>query len=241
MLHYARMYCGDTELKRLYCGDELIWEKGAPAPSYDETKIAVVLLDENDEPTDNVTYFETIADSASYLKDNAANRYLVHIGESSGIVSILNRSFTQCTSLVKVDIPSSVNSIGMDAFSFTSLVSVTFPSSVDLLSANAFQGCASLVSADLSGSTISGIHGNTFYGCTALTDVAIPVTLTAISSFDFYNCISLRFIELPSSMTSIQDHAFQSCSNITIVIHKPENSISGAPWGAPNAWVFWTG
>lgn len=210
-------------------------------PPYDETKIAVVLLDENDEPTDEIEYFDTLEDSATYLKNNSSNRYLVHIGNRAGITTIFNRSFSSCTSLVKVDIPSSVNVIGSDVFSYTSLVSVTFPSSVDRIEANTFQGCASLVSADLSESTISGIRANTFYGCTALTDVTLPDTVTAISTRAFYNCISLRHIELPSSLTTIQDYAFQSCLNITFIIHKPQNSISGSPWSAINALVIWTG
>lgn len=208
-------------------------------PPYDETKIAVVLLDENDEPTDEIEYFDTLEDSATYLKNHSSNRYLVHIGKDAGITTLFNRSFSQCASLVMVDIPEDVTSIGMNCFSSTSLIDVNIPNSVETISANAFQGCTSLVNANIYGG--SGIQENCFYGCTALTDVTLPDTVTAISTRAFYNCTSLRHIELPSSMTTIQDYAFQSCLNITFIIHKPQNSISGSPWGATNALVIWTG
>jgi hypothetical protein len=41
---------------------------------------------------------------------------------------------------------------------------------------------------------------------------------------------------------SIGSGAFNGCTNITsIVVHKAEGSIKGAPWGATNATVIWDG
>lgn len=220
--------------------DGVLYCIGEPEPAYDETKIAVVLLDENDEPTDAIEYFDTLEDSVTYLKNHSSNRYLVHIGGDVGITTLFSRLFSNCESLVMVDIPAGVTSIGMNCFAYTSLIDVNIPSDVEIINANAFQGCASLANANIYGG-VSGIPANCFYGCTALTDVTLPDTVTAISTRAFYDCISLRHIELPSSITTIQNNAFQSCLTITFIIHRPQNSISGSPWGASNALVIWTG
>ena len=49
-------------------------------------------------------------------------------------------------------------------------------------------------------------------------------------------------IDLPSSIIQISQNTFSDNENLkTININKPENSISGAPWGAVNANVNWNG
>lgn len=49
-------------------------------------------------------------------------------------------------------------------------------------------------------------------------------------------------LELLSSVETIDNTAFEFCSTLTsIIIHKPANSIPGAPWGAENAAVSWIG
>lgn len=45
---------------------------------------------------------------------------------------------------------------------------------------------------------------------------------------------SLKEISIPSSCTTIGESAFSGCNDLEkISIDKKENSISGAPWGAP--------
>ncbi len=49
-------------------------------------------------------------------------------------------------------------------------------------------------------------------------------------------------INLPSTTASINSYAFNQCPNIKIInINRKENAISGAPWGATNATINWTG
>ena len=75
-----------------------------------------------------------------------------------------------------------------------------------------------------------------------VTSITIPSGVTSISTYAFSSCTSLKSITIPSSITSIANDAFTNCTSLTsITINKPEGSISGAPWGAPNATVQWTG
>lgn len=220
---------GTYDGKILYC-----------IPQYDETKIAVVLLDENDELTDNVTYFETIADSAAYLAGNAANRFLVHIGESTGISTIGNAAYNSCTALRRIDLPDSITEIRHGAFYATSLTEITIPNSVTSMSEQPFANCTSLTRAVLPNS-ITTIPNLCFSGCTLLNNIAIPESVIYINNFAFNECTSLTSMSIPSSVSAIGSYGFYRCTDITITIDKPEGSISGAPWGATNATVIWTG
>lgn len=61
------------------------------------------------------------------------------------------------------------------------------------------------------------------------------------SNWDEY---PMRDITIPSGVTTIDPQAFAGPGdNVvkTITVNKPENSIPGAPWGATNATVIWTG
>ena len=53
----------------------------------------------------------------------------------------------------------------------------------------------------------------------------------------------LKIIKIPSTFTTISDVALGNCTSLEkIIINKPENSIAGAPWGAPaTCEVIWNG
>ena len=69
----------------------------------------------------------------------------------------------------------------------------------------------------------------------------IPDGVTKIGEFAFADCTRLKNVTIPSSVTSIANNAFDNTFIRTITINKPEDSISGAPWGASMATVVWTG
>ena len=53
-----------------------------------------------------------------------------------------------------------------------------------------------------------------FEGCTGLTSVTIPNSVTTIGRSAFYNCSSLTNVIIGSSVTTIDDYAFNRCSNL---------------------------
>ena len=56
-----------------------------------------------------------------------------------------------------------------------------------------------------------------FWGCSGLTSVTIPSSVTEIGSSAFSDCRSLTSVPIPSSITKIGDNAFSGCSGLTSV------------------------
>lgn len=81
-----------------------------------------------------------------------------------------------------------------------------------------------------------------FAWCTKLKSVTGMEGMTEIPTGAFEGCTSLTNITIPSNIIKIGDgsNVFAECTNLTqITINKAQDSISGAPWGAPNATVTW--
>lgn len=115
------------------------------------------------------------------------------------------------------------------------------PEGTTTIGTSAFHGAADLTSIDIP-EGVTSIGNSAFYGCSALANVGLPNGITSIDVFAFGFCKLLEVIEIPNSVESIGEKCFQGCTALeTITINKPEGSISGAPWGAPNATVVWTG
>ena len=83
--------------------------------------------------------------------------------------------------------------------------------------------------------------GDVFNHKTSINKLSIPDGYTVINdSFGFGGLTGLKEVEIPSSMTKIGLSSMPTGVE-KIIIHKSENSISGAPWGATNAQVIWIG
>ena len=80
----------------------------------------------------------------------------------------------------------------------------------------AFMGCTGLTSVIIPNS-VTIIDGFTFESCSSLTSVTIPNSITSIGYAAFNNCPSLNSINIPNSVTSIGYAAFASCSSLTSV------------------------
>ena len=63
-----------------------------------------------------------------------------------------------------------------------------------------------------------------FYGCSSLTNITIPNSVTSIGNYAFSECSSITSITIPKYVTSIGDNAFLGCSSLTNIIVDPNNS-----------------
>ena len=80
----------------------------------------------------------------------------------------------------------------------------------------AFDGCSSLTSITIP-SSVTSIGVYAFYYCKRLTNITIPDSVTSIGDGAFSYCTSLTSITIPSSVTSIGESAFRNCTSLTSI------------------------
>ena len=133
--------------------------------------------------------------------------------------------FGNCSSLTKVDLPSSLTTIGYSLFyNCSSLYKITIPNSVKYIKSSAFNGCSSLVSITIPDGVIS-INSSTFKDCSSLNSIIIPNSVKEIESNAFENCSELLSIELPYDIAKIGDGAFLDCKKLKNINLGKINSI----------------
>ena len=128
-----------------------------------------------------------------------------------GVKSIGISAFEDCHSLKRVDISSSVTSIGFRAFCECDMLeSIKIPDGVKEISRETFLSCSSLLDVTIPNS-VTIIRMDAFACCDSLKSIAIPEGVVTINGGTFFGCESLESIVIPASVISIDDEAFDYC------------------------------
>ena len=88
---------------------------------------------------------------------------------------------------------------------------------------DAFEGCTSLTSVTIPDS-VTDIEPWAFYYCTSLTNVTIGAGVTSIGELAFSSCTNLTSVTIPDSVTFIGELAFYYCTSLTAIIVDPTNT-----------------
>ena len=130
------------------------------------------------------------ATNSSVFKNNQAITSFNELQYFTGLTEIDNYAFAGCASLSAITLPSTITSIGNNAFGFnsqdvgcTSLHSIVIPPSVTTIGAFAFRK-------------------------SGLTEVDLPYSVTQIGTLAFGDCNNLVSVYLPASVTDINANAF---------------------------------
>lgn len=94
----------------------------------------------------------------------------------------------------------------------TDIVRADICNGITRIEGEAFRGCTNLTSVNIPNS-VTHIGTLAFYD-TSLTSVTIPPSVTYIASFTFCLCESLTSVTIPSGVTLISDNAFQLCTSL---------------------------
>lgn len=95
---------------------------------------------------------------------------------------------------------------------------------VTKINAYAFDGCSDITSVTIPDS-VSSIGKHAFDSCHGLTSVTIPNSVTKIGTWAFSDCKNLTWIRIPRSVKKIEDYTFRNCSNLKTVYLPPSASI----------------
>ena len=87
----------------------------------------------------------------------------------------------------------------------------------DVLGDYMFSGCSALTSLILP-SSVTKIGNYAFEHLVTLTSLIIPSNVTEIGNYAFVNCRGLTSMKIPSSVTNIGDCAFLNCSGLTSLV-----------------------
>ena len=221
---------------------------------YDCTSLAKVNYTGTTNDWAQIQFACDYANPLYYAKKLYINNALVTEANITDATEINNYAFYNCTKLTSVTIGSGVTSIGSNAFYNCSLLKrVNYTGTIDdwaqiefanrsanplyyaeklyinnvlVTEANIttaikindylFSGCSSLTSLVIPDS-VTSIGDSAFSGCSGLTSIEIPDSVTSIGSAAFRGCSSLTSVVIPDSVTSIGYSAFEGCSKLTSI------------------------
>ena len=198
-------------------------------------------------------YKITIPGSVSELGEgvfkNCTGLKDVTFGDNSKLVKLKDSTFENCEKLKNVTFGknSSITSINENIFSDSpNLESIVFGDNAKLgiVEENAFkdhaklskvafgknsvlhtiydysfQGCTSLTSIEIP-SSVSLLGRSAFEGCSKLPSFVVPEGVTSIGNSTFKDCTSLKSFEISSTVTTIPNYAFSGCASLAKIICK---------------------
>ena len=182
------------------------------------------------------------------------------------LVAIRYRAFMDCSSVTKIVLPSSIESIEEGAFagcsSLTSFTIRTTGSDSGYISVSGVlfryytkndRRYAELIAypnkhagiyeipdsivCDGKPFTVTSIAAYAFYNCVDLRQLTLPSGLVTIGNNAFYGCSSLQTLTLPATLKTIGAHAFASCSVMTSVSYAGTET----DWNAIELGAVWMG
>ena len=145
------------------------------------------------------------------------------IGLCDNIHEIEKYAFAGDLNLTEIVIPASVSVIADGAFEgCKNLESVKILGAVKTIGEGIFEGCTKLASVEIAvGAEVIG--KNAFAGCAALQSIILPEGVKTIGEFAFSGT-ALTEIAIPASVTEIADGAFKDCDVLKKVTVAEENT-----------------
>ena len=151
--------------------------------------------------------------------------------------------FSDCESLVSVDIPNGVERLSDEMFmNCSQLSSIEISANVAEIGNEVFSGCGSLEEITVSPlnecySSSDGVlydkNATTLIVCPgAKTSVEIPESVCCIGTYAFFGCWQLNEITLPKNVSTIEEMAFLGCFSLCEIKTAVDNEFLSSYDGA---------
>ncbi len=138
---------------------------------------------------------------------------------NSKLTNIPKGAFAYCKNLKTIKLPSTITSIGDEAFyNCQSLTNIEGLDKCNLKSIGsaAFSNCKALENLDFSQSTFTNVPSKAFNGCSALAKITLPNTLTTIGGYAFYACYGIPQLDLSNTaLTTLENYALYQMRETT--------------------------
>lgn len=146
----------------------------------------------------------------------------------NGITRIGDKAFYRLENAVSIKLPTTLKSIGDNAFQKCGVTELTLPEGVSEVCNQALRNCIKLTALYLPG-TLESVPNNLCGGCTSLKTVKLSEGTKIIGDSAFSFCTELENVEFPMSLVEIKATAFNNCTSISSVsLGNNLNIIGGA-------------
>ena len=152
---------------------------------------------------------ESLLDKALEVIITPEGHKLKGIRLPEGVTEIGSNAFWGAWNMEYIELPSTLQRIGRNAFYTCSLQEIHFPDSVTTIETGAFQGTR--LSKVCLPANLKTLEGSVFSSCEKLTEVIFPSGLTEIGPCAFSECRTLQKVKIPQSVQRIGSAAFQGC------------------------------
>lgn len=203
------------------CGEGLTWTYTAVTDEQGQVTGGTLTISGQGAMADYTAFHGDNASPAPWRSFLSYSSRPVSVTIENGVTNIGNCAFYSCNGLTAVSIPDSVTSIGHSAFENSGLTEISIPGSVTNIELGAFSRCTSLAKATFqSGITQIGSTdrwGSPFSGCSNLTTVIIPNTVTSIGPQVFSDLPKLTNVVIPDGVKTIGREAFAGCTSLNAI------------------------
>ncbi|MBQ9097843.1 MAG: leucine-rich repeat protein, partial [Clostridia bacterium] len=171
-----------------------------------------------------ITYYD-------HEENSAYKKFVGAFDHCSALTSVIFEEGTQCavigayafsqSGLKEIVLPSSVSTLGKRAFYATKITTLVIPETCTNFGVGAFYECEKLETVVLN-TKATALAEDMFSGCSALTEIVIPETVSDLSaSYIFHECSSLRKVTILGTVKVLGKSIFEDCSSLA-EINLPE-------------------
>lgn len=142
-------------------------------------------------------------------------RELSLTGNLDCVTEIGEEAFEGCAAMTSLSLPAAEVILDHAFTSCSSLVSIELGSTLCELGIGVFENCTSLKTMDLSRTALDSIPESGFQNCLALEEITLPPELRVVGQEAFLNCPRLRRLTIPdNALSDIDSAAFAGCGQL---------------------------